>query len=182
MSIFTNCGCMRGSRKYFQRWSNFDNAFLVDERREDPNATICGPTSARQRNRWRADDGPTLNAGLVALCFLRGSRPVLLWNSICLWIFRGEGIQVPCRPCSGQTHIVGIVHTYGVVQLWFSVALYKWSSVRWKEHSRYQCVQIMAVCDRFSNLLTWWKVLKQIVRIIRIGLFPVKYLLCFTAS
>ena len=35
--------------------------------------TISGPSSARQRNvismafRWRADDGPTLNAGLVAL-------------------------------------------------------------------------------------------------------------------
>ena len=28
--------------------------------------------------RWRADDGPTLNAGLVAVGFLRGSRPVLL--------------------------------------------------------------------------------------------------------
>ena len=46
--------------------------FLVDEGREDPNITISGPSSARQRNpigmafRWRADDGPTLNAGLVA--------------------------------------------------------------------------------------------------------------------
>ena len=47
--------------------------FLVDEGREDPNTTISGPSSAHQRNaikmafRWRADDGPTLNAGLVAL-------------------------------------------------------------------------------------------------------------------
>ena len=47
--------------------------FLVDEGREDPNTTISGPWSARQRNailmafRWRADDGPTLNSGLVAL-------------------------------------------------------------------------------------------------------------------
>ena len=45
--------------------------FLVDEGREDPNTTISGPSSARQRSaismafRWRADDGPTLNAGLV---------------------------------------------------------------------------------------------------------------------
>ena len=37
--------------------------FLVDERREDPNTTISGPSSAR----WWAGDGPTLNAGLVAL-------------------------------------------------------------------------------------------------------------------
>ena len=39
----------------------------------DPNTTISGPSSVRQQNtiemafRWRADGGPTLNAGLVAL-------------------------------------------------------------------------------------------------------------------
>ena len=31
---------------------------------------------------WRADDGPTLNAGFVALWFFRGSGPVLLRNPI----------------------------------------------------------------------------------------------------
>ena len=36
--------------------------FLVDEGWEDPNAIISGPSSARKR----ADDGPTLNVGLVA--------------------------------------------------------------------------------------------------------------------
>ena len=36
--------------------------FLVDEGRND--ATISGPSSA---HRWRADDGPTSNADLVAL-------------------------------------------------------------------------------------------------------------------
>ena len=41
--------------------------------REDRNSTENGPSSARQRNaiemafRWRADNGPPLNAGLVAL-------------------------------------------------------------------------------------------------------------------
>ena len=66
---------MCGSRKFCQRGgggSNFDNVFLVDEGREDPNTTISGPSSARQQNaikmvfRWCANDGPTLNAGLVA--------------------------------------------------------------------------------------------------------------------
>ena len=44
--------------------------------REDRNATKSGPSSARQRNaiemafRWHADNGPPLNAGLVALLFL----------------------------------------------------------------------------------------------------------------
>ena len=42
---------------------------------------------------WCADDGPTLNAGLVALWFFRGSGPVLLRNPIFLWFFRG-----PCPP------------------------------------------------------------------------------------
>ena len=47
--------------------------FLVDEGREDPKNTKSGPSSARQRNaiemafHWRADDGPTLNAGLEDL-------------------------------------------------------------------------------------------------------------------
>ena len=52
----------------------FDNVFflLVDEGIEDPNTVINGPSSARQPNAiemafcWRADDGLTLNAGLVA--------------------------------------------------------------------------------------------------------------------
>ena len=65
---------MRGSRKFFQKGSTFDKFFFViDEGIEDQNITINRPSSARQRNaikmafRWRADDGPTLNAGLVAL-------------------------------------------------------------------------------------------------------------------
>ena len=35
--------------------------FIFDEGREDSNSTRRGPF------RWRADDGPTLNAGLVVL-------------------------------------------------------------------------------------------------------------------
>ena len=70
---------MRGSRKFCQKGSNFDKGFFLflffkyDEGSRDPNTTISGPSTARQRNaiymafRWRADDGPTLNAGLVAL-------------------------------------------------------------------------------------------------------------------
>ena len=45
---------------------------------------------------WRADDGPTLNAGLVALWFLRGPGPVLLRNPIFLWFNREGGIRIPC--------------------------------------------------------------------------------------
>ena len=44
--------CMRGSRTFCQRGSNFDNilSFLVDEGRVDQNTTISGPLSDRQRN------------------------------------------------------------------------------------------------------------------------------------
>ena len=49
--------------------------FLVDEGWDDPNTTTSGPSLARERKaiemafRLRADDGPTLNAGLLAFLF-----------------------------------------------------------------------------------------------------------------
>ena len=65
---------MRGFRKLCQRGSNLIPFFLVDiQRIDDPNTAMNGPSSAQQRNatemafRWRTDDGPTLNAGSVAL-------------------------------------------------------------------------------------------------------------------
>ena len=51
---------------------------------------------------WCANDGLTLNAGLVALWFFRGSGPVLLRNPIFLWFFRG-GSGPP-------VHLSGSVH------------------------------------------------------------------------
>ena len=53
---------------------------------DNPNTAINGPPSARQRNAIEidVDAGPTLNAGLVALRFLRGSGPVVLRNPIFL--------------------------------------------------------------------------------------------------
>ena len=56
---------------FCQRGSNIRKRFIlfyfsVEEGREDPNTTISGSSSARQRNAilmafcWRADDGPTL--------------------------------------------------------------------------------------------------------------------------
>ena len=41
---------MRGSREFCQRGRNLITFFLVDEGIEDPNTTINGPSSARQRN------------------------------------------------------------------------------------------------------------------------------------
>ena len=62
------------SRKFCQRWSNFDNAFIsVYEGREDPYAEISGTSSTRQQNaiqmvfRMRVDDGLTLGFWMAAL-------------------------------------------------------------------------------------------------------------------
>ena len=45
-------GNMRGSRKFCQRGSTFDNIgfFLVTEGKEDPNTTISRSSLARQQN------------------------------------------------------------------------------------------------------------------------------------
>ena len=61
----------------FARWgpttTTFYVCFLVYDRKEYPNTTVSGPSPASRGNafqmvfRWRADDGPTLNSGLVAL-------------------------------------------------------------------------------------------------------------------
>ena len=53
--------------------------------------------------RRRADDGPTLNAGLVALCFLWGSGPVLLRNPIFCDFSGGKGSGPPVL-LSGSAH------------------------------------------------------------------------------
>ena len=59
---------MRGSRKFCQRGSNFENVFLVDEGCDEPNTTISGPSSARQRN---AD--PPMIKHIIYICFnMRG--------------------------------------------------------------------------------------------------------------
>ena len=55
---------MRGSRKFFSEEVHIlITFFLVDIGIEDTNTSKSGPSSARQL--WRADDGPSLNAGFV---------------------------------------------------------------------------------------------------------------------
>ena len=89
---------MRGSRKFCQGvGGGYDSEFffsLVDEGKWDQNTTNIGPSSARKRNatemafRWRADDGLTLNAALVALGFLWDPDQYLLRNPLFLLFFR----------------------------------------------------------------------------------------------
>ena len=81
---------------------------------EDPNTALNGPSSACQQNAiemafgWRADNGPTLNTGLVSLWLFRGSRPVLQRKPVFLWFFRGRGgVWSPMSPLpSGSAHVL----------------------------------------------------------------------------
>ena len=63
------------------------------EGREDPNTTIISPP--QMAFRWRGDDGPILNAGLVALRFFRGSGPLLLINHDFCDFSGGGGVSGP---------------------------------------------------------------------------------------
>ena len=65
-----------------------------------PNNSKGGPSSTRQRNAI-SDDGPTLNTGLVALWFFRGSVPVLLRKPFV--ISQGGPDPCPLTP-SGSAH------------------------------------------------------------------------------
>ena len=99
---------MRGSRKFGQRGSNFDNffrcffLFLVDEggSKNHYKRAIIGPPAKRHR---RADDDPTSNACLLACDFQEfltciGSKPYIFV------IFRGGESGLPAPPPSGSAH------------------------------------------------------------------------------
>ena len=80
-------------QKVFRGESNLENFFL--RWWVDPYTTLNGPPSARQWNatlafRTRTDDGPTFNAGLVALCF-SGDPDQYCKETLYFVIFRGEG-------------------------------------------------------------------------------------------
>ena len=96
---------MCGSRNYYQRGSNLDKFFLVggggiDEGQKNPDSTISNKRAINCHLNgvcWWADDGPTLNASLVALWFFRGSRPVLQRNPIfCDFSGVGGGVRTLC--------------------------------------------------------------------------------------
>ena len=71
LAYFSMCG----SRKFCQRGFNFDNVFIEGIGSKQIPLYNIG-----------ADDGPTLNTGLV-----RGSGPVLLGNPYIFVIFQGGG-------------------------------------------------------------------------------------------
>ena len=44
---------MCGSRKFFQKGSNFNCVFLADDGREDPNTTISGPLLPASKTQFK---------------------------------------------------------------------------------------------------------------------------------
>ena len=74
---------MQRSRKFYQRGSNYDVFwnFLFDEGREHPNTVTLKAGQQWPASitlfRWRANDGPSLNAGLVALYFFKGIQTII---------------------------------------------------------------------------------------------------------
>ena len=98
------CVCvMRVSRKFRQRESNIEvlYIFLADERREDPNATISGthrPAREKMTFRLHADDGPTMNAGLVVVCFFHEIRTSIAMKPNIFVFYWGVGVRITCPP------------------------------------------------------------------------------------
>ena len=91
---------MRRSTKFCQRGSNFDRVFLLMRGERTQIRQYAGQhwLAKEMQLRWRADDGPTLNAGLVVLCFFRGFGPVLLY------FYDFSGLSGPPVSPSGFTH------------------------------------------------------------------------------
>ena len=97
--------------------------------------------------RWRADDGPTLNAGLVALWYFRGSGPVLLRNPIFLWFSRGAevGPPVPLWICACSLPLIPPMPRHEKTWL---------CSVRKPKTQTSLCIRLAPVLFvRYSNLL-----------------------------
>ena len=70
ITMYDNVFDMRGSRKFCQKGSNSDNVFFFLMRGERIQIGIKEGNHrppAKRHYPWWADEGPTLNAGLVAL-------------------------------------------------------------------------------------------------------------------
>ena len=94
-----HAGIQKVLSEWVQLWQSF--FFLVDKERKTPNTTISGSSSARQRYsiKWRANDGPILNVGLVALWIL-GDLDQYCWNPMFLCFLRGcpDPLSPPLDP------------------------------------------------------------------------------------
>ena len=99
---------MRGSRNLCQRGSNFDNVFLVDERRDDQNSNakraIIDLPAKRQLNgvslaslRW-----PNIEFWPSSFEIFQGIRTSITKKTVFFLSFRG--VRTNCSPPSGSAH------------------------------------------------------------------------------
>ena len=138
--------------------------FFFDEGREDPKSTKRGPSSTCQPNamkiafRWRADDRPTLIAGLVALWFSRGSGPVWLRKPYIFVIFQGGGVRTLCPPldppmmalhCRAVSRLLGRYISRSLVDLIDQNMLY-WSIS--KRRFTHLCLMQRLILISWTNL------------------------------
>ena len=95
-------------QKVLSEGPKFDNVFLVGEGKEDPNNTINGPSSARQRNavslagrRW-----PNVECWLGSFVIFQGIRTSISKKTYIFVILQGGGGEgrTPCPPSSGSAH------------------------------------------------------------------------------
>ena len=116
-------GRMRGSRKFCQRGSNFDNVFFIIIRGErikyHYQRAITGPPAKRHLNGNSVSLAcrrvPNIECRLDSFVIFRGSRPVFLRNPIfceyfvsipdlcTLTYFTFMGVRTSCPP-SGSAH------------------------------------------------------------------------------
>ena len=115
--------------------------------------------------RWQADDGPTLNADLVALWFLRESGPVLPRNPIFLWVFfffffffffflGGGGVLDSCPPPLDPPMCLNEIKSLkGIVFIW--VESHPVNVFCPENVSNYNvcCVVFLTLCLPASNLV-----------------------------
>ena len=103
--------CIHESRKFCQRGSNADKVLYGwwGERgfKYHFKSVIIDPPGKRFAGLPMM--APTLNAGLLALWFSRGSGPVLLGHPIVLWFFRGGrggGSEPPAPLCPANSLVL----------------------------------------------------------------------------
>ena len=68
--------------------------------------------------RWRADDGPTLNADLVAVCFFQGIRTSIATEPYSIVIFQeGRSGPLPRPPLDPHMQARGGQKTHTLIKL-----------------------------------------------------------------
>ena len=140
---------MRGSRKFCQRGSKFDNFFFSWWGIEDPNTAVNGQSSARQRNaiamafRWRPDDD-----WLGSFDFFQGIRTTIAKKPFIFVIFMGGGGSVPPVPPMDPLRLSSRTNAqYNNSSQYRMYTWYNRMIVWWKQHSRQHQITTDRLCS-----------------------------------